>query len=56
MSESMNATFKKQKVQGSISSLQKVQSLKGYWFEVSIDNVEKIITGDSVKRNCVYFK
>ena len=56
MSESMNATFEKQSVQGSISSLQKVQSLKGRWFSVRKENVEKIITGESVERNCIFVK
>ena len=35
MSESMNTTMESNKVQGSISSLQKVQSLKGRWFKVA---------------------
>ena len=34
MSESMTINFEKQKVKGSISSLQKVQSLQGRWFSV----------------------
>ena len=42
MSESISATFKKHKIQGSISSLQKVQLLKGHWFKVSIENVEQL--------------
>ena len=56
MSESMNARFEKQRVEGSISSLQKVQSLQGRWFSVHKDNVEKIITGESVERNCIFVK
>ena len=56
MSESMNTTFEKEKVHGSISSLQKVQSLKGRWFKVSQENVEQLITGSSVERNCIYKK
>ena len=34
------------KVQGSISSIQKVQSLVGRWFKVSIENVEQLRTVD----------
>ena len=41
MSESMNISFEKQKVQGSISSLPKVQSLQGRWFSVREENVKK---------------
>ena len=47
-------TLKKQKVQGSISSLQKVKSLSGRWFSVRTENVEKLITGNSVERNCIF--
>ena len=56
MSESMRTSFETQKVHGSITSLQKVQSLQGRWFKVRIDDVEKIITGNSVERNCIYVK
>ena len=56
MSESMNTTFEKNKVQGSISSLQKVQSLKGRWFTVTKENVEELNTGNCVERNCIYKK
>ena len=41
MSESMTTNFEKHKVQGSISSLQKVQSLSGRWFSVRTENVER---------------
>ena len=54
MSESMNTVFEKHKVQGSISSLQKVQLLKGRWFKVNIDNVEPINTGNYVEQNCIF--
>ena len=56
MSESMRTSFETQKVHGSITSLQKVQSLQGCWFKVRIDDVEKIITGNSIERNCIYIK
>ena len=56
MSESMNTAMVSNKVQGSISSLQKVQSLKGRWFKVAQENVEQLITGNSVERNCIYKK
>ena len=56
MSESMNTTMESNKVQGSISSLQKVQSLKGRWFKVAQENVEQLITGNSVERKCIYQK
>ena len=56
MSESMRTTFEIQKVHGSITSLQKIQSLQGRWFKVRIDDVEKIITGNSVEQNCIYVK
>ena len=56
MSESMRTSFETQKVHGSITSLQKVQSLQGRWFKVRIDDVEKIITGNSIERNCIYVK
>ena len=56
MSESMNTRFEKQKVQGSISSLQKVQSLQGRWFSVRKENVEKIVNGESVERNFMFVK
>ena len=35
MRESKSTIFEKDRVQGSISSIQKVQSLKGRWFKVS---------------------
>ena len=44
------------KVQGSISSIQKVQSLVGRWFKVSIENVEQHRTVNTVERNCLYKK
>ena len=47
----MTTNFEKQKVQGSILSLQKVQSLSVRWFSVRTENVEKLITGNSVERN-----
>ena len=56
MRESMNTTFEKHKVQGSITSLQKVQSLKGRWFKVNIDNVEPINKGNYVEQNCIFLK
>ena len=56
MSKSMCSTFEKNKVHGSISSLQKVQSLKGRWFKVNTENVEQIIAGNLVERNCLYLK
>ena len=56
MSEAMNINFERQKVKGSISSLQKVQSLQGRWFSVKKKNVEKIVTGDSIERNCIFLK
>ena len=56
MSKSMNTTLESNKVQGSISLLQKVQSLKGRWFKVAEENVEQLITGNSVERNCIYKK
>ena len=46
MSESISPTFEKDKIQGGISSIQKVQSLKGRWFKVSIENVEQLRTVD----------
>ena len=55
MIESMTTNFEKQKVQGSLSSLQKVQSLSERWFSVRTENVEKLITGNSVERNCIFF-
>ena len=56
MSESMRTSFETQKVHRSITSLQKVQSLQGRWFKVRVDDVEKIVTGNSVERNCIYVK
>ena len=56
MSESISTAFEKDKVQGSISSIQKVQSLKGRWFKVSIENVEQHRTVNTVERNCLYKK
>ena len=55
MSQSMCSSFEKNTTQGSISSLQKVQSLKGRWFKVNANNVEQISNGDSVERNSIYF-
>ena len=43
MSESMRTSFETQKVHGSITSLQKVQSLQGRWFKVRVDDVEKLL-------------
>ena len=56
MSESISTSFETQKINGSISSLRKVQSLKGRWFKVRLEDVEQIITGNSVERNCIYSK
>ena len=56
MSESISKTFEKDKVQDSISSIQKVQSLKWRWFKVSIENVEQLRTVDTVEQNCLYEK
>ena len=56
MSESMKTTFEKNKVKGSITSLQKVQSFKGQWFAVSKENIEELTTGNFVERNCIYTK
>ena len=43
-------------MQGSISSLQKVQSLKGRLFTVTEENVEQLITGNSDECNWIYKK
>ena len=56
MSRSMNTTFEKHSVDGSISSLQKVKSLQGRWFKVNTKNVEAIGTGTLVERNCIFLK
>ena len=56
MSESISTTFEKDKVQGSISSVQKVQSLKGRCFKVSTENVEQLRTVNTVERNCLHKK
>ena len=37
--------MKKKRVDGSTTELQKVQSLKGRWFKVKLDDVEKIDEG-----------
>jgi len=56
MSYSMNTSFEKRSVEGSISPLQKVQSLKGRWFKVNPKNVEAINSGQTIERNCIYLK
>lgn len=56
MSCSMNTLFEKQSVEGSITSLQKVQSLQGRWFKVNTKNVEAIGTGTLIERNCIFLK
>ena len=56
MSESMSTSFETRKVHGSITKLQKIQSLEGRWFKVRLEDVEQIITGNSVERNCIYSK
>ena len=56
MSESISMTFENDKVQGSIFSIQKVQSLKGRWFKVSTENVQQLRTVNAVLRNYLYKK
>ena len=49
--ETINSYFDgKQHIQGSITELQKVQSLQGCWFKVIINNVERINNDKTVGR------
>ena len=56
MSESISTPFETQKINRSISSRQKVQSLEALWFKVRLEDEDQIITGNSVERNCIYSK
>ena len=54
MQDSISNTMEKKRVDGSTTELQKVQSLKGRWFKVKAENVEKYHQGDNISRDDIY--
>ena len=54
MCNSINNSMERKRVDGSITELQKVWSLKGRWFNVKVKNVEDIGDGDNIKRDNIY--
>ena len=48
MQDSISSSMEKTRVNGSTTELQKVQSLKGCWFKVKVENVEKIDQGEDI--------
>ena len=54
MRDSINSSMERKRVDGSITELQKVQSLKGRWFNVKVNNVEDLGDGENIKRDDIY--
>ena len=54
MQDSISNSMKNNRVDGSTTELQKVQSLKGCQFKVKAENVEKIDQGDNITRDDIY--
>ena len=54
MSNSISNSMERKRVDGSITELQKVQSLKGRWFNVKSKNVEDYGDGENISRNDIY--
>ena len=47
MRNSINSSMERKRADGSITKLQKVQSLKGQWFNIKVKNVEDITKSTS---------
>jgi len=56
MQDSISNSMGKNRVDGSTTELQKIQSLKGRWFKVKIDNVENIDEGNDIMRDDIFHK
>ena len=54
MQDSISNSMEKTRVDGSTTELQKVQSLKGRWFKVKKENVEKLDHGADIIRDDIY--
>ena len=54
MQDSISNSMEKTRVDGSTTELQKVQSLKGRWFKVKKENIEKLDQGEDISRDDIY--
>ena len=52
--DSISNSMEMKRVDDSIKELQKVQSSKGRWFKVKVDDVEDIGDGENIKRDDIY--